>query len=174
MDGTCGGEAGEAAEGFEDDVAGGELAGAAAVGAVVAAVAFDAAAIGVDGVEIVGFLEEDAAIAEDVAGYAVAGSVGELEGVAAIQCDGEELKTGGCAAGVDDAVGGQVEGSDGVVLGADDTARGAAGYGDLPDLPRVGRLGFGGEENVPAVEGNGGIGGGGKVRGEGSLAAGGD
>ena len=57
-------------------------------------------------------------------------------------------------------------------LPANDAARGAAGDGHLPDLPRVARLLFGREENALAVKGDGGIGGGGEGRREGALTAG--
>ena len=144
---------------------------APAIGTVIAAVALYAAAVGVDGVEIVVCLEQDSTVAQDVGGHAVAGSVGELQGRAAIRRDGEELKTGRRPAGVDNAIPGQVEGRDGVFLAGNDAVRGAAGDGDLPDLPPVAWLLFGREENVLAVKGDGGIGGGGEGRRDGALAA---
>ena len=142
---------------------------APAIGTVIAAVALHAAAVGVDGVEIVVCLEQDSAVAQDVSGHAVAGSVGELQGRAAIRRDGEELKTGRRPAGVDNAIRGQVEGRDGVFLAGNDAVRGAAGDGDLPDLPPVARLLFGREENALAIKGDSGIGGGGEGRRDGAL-----
>ena len=172
LDGACRSEAGRGGRELSNTMSPEESCLAPAIGTVIAAVALYAAAVGVDGVEIVVCLEQDSTVAEDVGGYSVAGSVGELQRRAAIRRDGEELKTGWRAAGVDNAIRGQIEGRDGVFLAGNDAAWGAAGDGDLPDLPPVARLLFGGEENVLAVKGDGGIGGGGEGRRDGALAAG--
>ena len=84
-----GGKAREGVGGSKDDIANCVLFARVTIGAVIAAIRFDSAAVSVDGVEFrfrassqrVDSFEEHASVAKDVGRESVAGNEGELGGV---------------------------------------------------------------------------------------------